>query len=72
MLRIAQKIAERGGAGCLAKPRGELLVAQKPCNRGKRAKVLAASRWGNEQKKHEIDRLAIDRVEMDRPVETRE
>ena len=67
-----QKLAQGCGAARLAKFRHELLVTQMPRNRSKCAKVLAPSRCRDEQKKHEINWLAVNRVEMNWPVQSHE
>ena len=34
--------------------------------------MLAASGWRDEYEKHGIDRIAVHRVEMDRPIQARD
>src|SRR5580704_12864747 len=47
-------------------------LAQQPGDAGQCLEVIGAGAFGRQQKKDQIDRLAVERLEIDRPVEPRE
>jgi hypothetical protein len=72
MLGITKEVAQCGRVCSFAQSRGEFLVSQVPGDGSKRGEVVAlGGRW-NKKKKNEIDRLGVNRVEMNWPVEPRE
>ena len=50
---------------------GDVLVAQQAGDARQRLEMVGAGCFRREQQKHEIDRLAVERLELHRPFETR-
>jgi hypothetical protein len=50
---------------------GDCGIAQQPGHSGKRLQVIGASAFRRKQEKDEIDRLTVERLEIDRPVKPR-
>ncbi len=51
---------------------GDRGLAKEPRDAGQRFEVIGAGAFGRQQEKDQIDRLAVERLEIDRPVEPRE
>jgi hypothetical protein len=51
---------------------GDRRLAQQPRDAGQRFEVIGAGAFGRQQEKDQIDRLAVERLEIDRPIEPRE
>ena len=51
---------------------GDRGIAQQPRDARQRFEMIGAGAFGREQQKNEIDRLVVERLEIDRAVEPRE